>query len=277
MSAYPDRPNHFVELARKPQTLINRLKCNRLQLEPLYHVSSMDARSTLLARANGLIGVGRVTLVPEEVINLVPNDAGYRLLLAWRTRASSCSGYFSHGNVLPRKPQTGPYIANPWLSPFAEKLIARSPSPSWGAGLTMVDVALQLRGSEFVGPLIAISRRGLFTRTHSTTRPWPLPRLAYSSGAIFSCSTPAPRHQKRSDCCESRRHFMARRNNIYVLSPPVYGRAYQRKNSDAFYDMPGRGGMYIGIGRRQQSAQNYRIWSTVVIWSSEQVRLLRST
>ncbi|WP_181017504.1 FAD/NAD(P)-binding protein [Methylobacterium sp. V23] len=178
MSAYPDRPNHFVEWLQASD--LDQSAQMQSTTAGTFVSRQLYGRyiSTLLARANeSQSGVGRVTLVPEEVINLVPNDAGYRLLLAGGREHQVAAAILATGNVLPNKPQTGPYIANPWLSPFAEKLDSDKPVVIMGSGLTMVDVALQLRGSEFVGPLIAISRRGLLPRTHSSTRPWPLPRL----------------------------------------------------------------------------------------------------
>ena len=65
------------------------------------------------------------------------------------------------------------YIGDPW-SPVATAAIAHDdPVTIIGAGLTMIDVVLMLRGQGHRGKITAFSRRGLLPRVHAFGGQWP--------------------------------------------------------------------------------------------------------
>jgi uncharacterized NAD(P)/FAD-binding protein YdhS len=85
------------------------------------------------------------------------------------------------GNLAPRAPgvpggslQDSPaFVPDPWAADAFADLPPDAPVLLLGTGLTMVDIALKLRGLGHVGPMLALSRRGLTPRVHAAGGAWP--------------------------------------------------------------------------------------------------------
>ena len=176
MSAFPDRPDHFVrwlertgphDAAEMRQTPAGTFVSRQLYGSYL---------TALLQDAiRGADGASRLILVPDEVVDILPDQAGHRIVLAGGRVMAVAGAVLALGQGLPPEDAAGPVVANPWASPFAEGLDATRPVVVIGSGLTMVDIALQLHRTGFEGPLIAISRRGLLPHAHAPTACWPAP------------------------------------------------------------------------------------------------------
>jgi uncharacterized NAD(P)/FAD-binding protein YdhS len=66
----------------------------------------------------------------------------------------------------PRLDASGRYIRDPWGRDALAHLDPRRPALLIGTGLTMIDIALQLRAQPSCPPIIAVSRRGLLPQPH---------------------------------------------------------------------------------------------------------------
>jgi uncharacterized NAD(P)/FAD-binding protein YdhS len=116
--------------------------------------------------------------VGDEAVDLEPCEGGYRLVLAGGRTHRISHAVLAAGNLLSGGNSEGPYVANPWSYDFAKRLELDRLVVILGTGLTMVDIATQLRESGFAGPVIAISRRSLLPRSHVATTPWTTPTLS---------------------------------------------------------------------------------------------------
>lgn len=176
MSAYPDDPEHFSrwidanhgdddEVARTPVGIFVSRKLYGRYLTQILH--------DVIKQKDGAV---RLRLVPDEIVDLAPMQDGYRLKLAGGLTQEVAGIVLAVGNLL-REASDDLVISNPWSSGFWNRLTSSSPVIVMGTGLTMVDVAMQLKANRFSGPIIAISRRGLLPQTHALTSPWPRPSL----------------------------------------------------------------------------------------------------
>jgi len=179
MSAFQDRPDHFVEWLRRQRSDANG--------------PSVDADSFVSRRLYGtyvrsllcdeLWSGGKGTnlyLVPDQAVALHEAADGVSLVVAGGRCYRLDAVVFAAGNLPPDRNE-GAYFGNPW-DPEATAGIARqAPVLLIGTGLTMVDVVLSLLDAQHRGPIRAISRRGLLPQVHKPARPlelaaWDLPR-----------------------------------------------------------------------------------------------------
>lgn len=79
------------------------------------------------------------------------------------------------------------YIGDPWSPTATGAIDADDPVTIIGAGLTMIDVVLMLRGQGHRGKITAFSRRGLLPREHAFGGQWPQfpERLVRASPAVM--------------------------------------------------------------------------------------------
>lgn len=173
MSAFPDRPDHFLKwlaAAGAPHDADAFVSRGRYG----------EYLQGLLRAAMGEDGhPGRLLLEQDEAVAAEPRGAGFRVRLALgRTldadalvlavglgRPGPIPGATPEALISPR------YIADPWRVdpdelPAGDILLV-------GCGLTMVDVALSLARHD--RRLTAVSRRGLLPHSHAPTAPAQLP------------------------------------------------------------------------------------------------------
>lgn len=170
MSAFPDAPNHLIDwLATHSQWMVRDGFITRgvygEYLRSLLHQAQADA------------GAGaRLSLVRGEAVDLEPGPSGWSVVLNDGARIQADAAVLALGNIEPLTPpgvapaleESARYVGDPWraaggLPPSAHRVLMI------GSGLTMVDVALSLRGPG--RRLTAISRRGLLPRTHGAAAP----------------------------------------------------------------------------------------------------------
>ena len=117
----------------------------------------------------------RVALLPREVTDIVPGGDRYHLICANGATHPVAGVVLAVGNV-PSVSASSPLCRNnPWAADTLSDLAPDKPVLIIGTGLTMVDLALDLRARGFEGPVIAVSRRGLLPHRHAATQPWPTP------------------------------------------------------------------------------------------------------
>jgi uncharacterized NAD(P)/FAD-binding protein YdhS len=165
MSAFPDRPGHFLDwLAAQggtpdPDGFVSRRRYG-------------DYLQDLLRRAVGEAGArGRLLLEHDACVDLAPSPGGYDVRLAVGRSFPARAVVLALGaGPPPALPGVDPdilatplYVADPWRMaagdlPDGEILLI-------GSGLTMIDVALSLAGPR--RRLTALSRRGLSPRRHA--------------------------------------------------------------------------------------------------------------
>jgi len=174
MSAYPDRPSHFVDWLAT-------------QGEP-YRDTAFVRRSryggylkAMLATAAERSEAGRLLLEADAVVGLEPWGERWRLTYAMGRVIEVDAVILAVGNFPPHLPagvgeaaaQSEAFIGDPWTSDLASAPEAGH-ALLIGTGLTMVDVALRLAAERPGLTLTAISRRGLLPQRHQESGPTPL-------------------------------------------------------------------------------------------------------
>jgi uncharacterized NAD(P)/FAD-binding protein YdhS len=176
MSAFPDRPAHFEHwLAAQPEVPPDQARQSDAGLfvsRGLYGSYLCD----LLDRAvTG--GGGRLRKIAAEIVDLERDGDEFRLRLAGGDTLRAQSVVLAIGNLPPLATGTDLHRTNPWAPGVTAGLRPDLPVLLLGTGLTMVDLAQELRDAGFAGPVIALSRRGLLPHRHAPARKWPTPDL----------------------------------------------------------------------------------------------------
>lgn len=164
MSAFPDRPDHFLAWLREhggsPRAdgaaFVSRRAYGRYLHALLHSVSTAN-----------------LDLVRSEAIGLRRQPAGLSLDLADGRTVGADAVVLALGSLPPRTPSVlapvagAPgYVADPWAAGALVRVKADDPVLILGTGLTMVDVATSLAQHGHRGPLVALSRHGLTPRRH---------------------------------------------------------------------------------------------------------------
>ncbi|HEX7886710.1 MAG TPA: FAD/NAD(P)-binding protein [Phenylobacterium sp.] len=179
MSAFADRPGHFVEWLQShdetagPDAFVSRARYG-------------DYLQMLLRDEIVSSGIaGRLLLEADEAVALRRGEGGWQVELALG-RAFSADACVLAVGLLPPAPLPGAdpsvaaapnYVAEPWrmepqTAPAGHVLLL-------GSGLTMVDTALSLAGAG--RRLLAVSRHGLISRGHGVVRPAMAPDRAFTT------------------------------------------------------------------------------------------------
>ncbi|HET6972280.1 MAG TPA: FAD/NAD(P)-binding protein, partial [Phenylobacterium sp.] len=174
MSAFPDRPRHFVEWlaaegeAAGADSFVTRTRYG-------------DYLQSLLRDEMGDPEIaGRLLLEADEAIALRRIGSRWRVELALGRAFEADACVLAVGLSPPADlPGAEPaalaspaYVADPWTLATADA--PRGQVLLLGSGLTMVDVALSLEAPD--RRLLAVSPHGLVSRSHGPTRPSPAPR-----------------------------------------------------------------------------------------------------
>ena len=187
MSAWPDRPDHFVTW----------LAGQGLDVGPGGFASRADYGRYLQAQiaeiAEGPEGLGRLVVNPDAIVGVAPSGQGWRLTTALGRRYDADAVILALGNPPPSRPQgvdeafaaSEAYIADPWRWRASE--LPEGSVMLIGTGLTMVDVALSLDDAQPGRPMLALSRRGLAPLRHEgAPSPCPAPPSDLSPVALIT-------------------------------------------------------------------------------------------
>lgn len=175
MSAFPDRPDHFVDwlgrLDDVPPRHRHDTPVGMFVSRALYGRYLSSLVQDVLSEGDGAC---RLRIVPDEVVGLERGAAGgFTLRLAGGRSHDVAGAVLAVGNLVPARGGTpGLVVDNPWEVSCAAGLDPDRPVVVIGSGLTMVDVVIGLWSAGFSGPILAISRRGLAPRMHAAPAPW---------------------------------------------------------------------------------------------------------
>jgi uncharacterized NAD(P)/FAD-binding protein YdhS len=185
MSAYSDRPDHFVEWLRRlpkaTQALLNEYPTVTTFVPRGLYGSYIQQQlgEEIWRRGHG----ANLYLVTDEAVRVhrEPAQTGAEkplsVELAVGRRLSVDRCVLATGNLLPSK-NRGAIIGNPWDEKALADLDQQSDVVMLGTGLTMVDTVISLLDRGHSGRIVAVSRRGLLPRLHLSTgvddlpRPW---------------------------------------------------------------------------------------------------------
>jgi uncharacterized NAD(P)/FAD-binding protein YdhS len=172
MSAYPDRPDHFLDWLRaQGQELSDGFVSRGRYGDYLQHL----LREAVVRPGRA----GRLLLEADTAVAVRPAPAGYEVELALGRSFPAGMVVLALGSLPARPPAVASaaalaspaYFAEPWAVDLAE--FPPGDVLLLGSGLTMVDVALSLAAED--RPMTALSRRGLLPRIHSNAPPIPPP------------------------------------------------------------------------------------------------------
>ncbi|MDB5406209.1 MAG: Pyridine nucleotide-disulfide oxidoreductase family [Rhodospirillales bacterium] len=175
MSAFSDRPNDFVEWLRHegPEEQRDSGAASFVQRTVFGHYVRHLLNDELKSA-----GKQRLVLSRGEAreIEVTPRHVALRLD---RDREIAADiAVLAIGNFPPEAPRiadpgfydTPFYRPDPWASDTLSDLDPAAPVLLIGTGLTMIDMAVSLLDQGHVGPIHAISRRGLLPHRHAPTR-----------------------------------------------------------------------------------------------------------
>jgi uncharacterized NAD(P)/FAD-binding protein YdhS len=183
MSAFPDKPNHFLDWVGKtgacgpemptPSCFVSR------------HTYGQYLRALLRDAAISGDAAGRFYLVADEAVSLIRDGAGgFVIRTAIGKDRPVQAAVIATGNPPPHPPgveddgvlTSSYYVGDPWAAIAAASAPAKNSAVLLlGTGLTMVDFAIALTRDGHTGPIIALSRRGLLPRPHGLPARQPLP------------------------------------------------------------------------------------------------------
>ena len=183
MSAYADRPGHFVEwLQALPEA-------QRAAFGASADAGCFASRQLYGDYVQGLIAqslrdpeaAGRLNLVADSVVAVEPGAEDVAITLGVGKRLAVDMAVLAVGNFPPAPPfaadpafyDSALYQGDPWAPSALADLAPTVPVLLIGTGLTMVDTVLSLRDRGHVGPIHAVSRRGLLPHAHAAAPPLP--------------------------------------------------------------------------------------------------------
>jgi uncharacterized NAD(P)/FAD-binding protein YdhS/predicted metal-dependent enzyme (double-stranded beta helix superfamily) len=176
MSAWPDRPNDFVQWASRRYHAVEPSSFLPRQWYGEY------IREILTAVAQEAGSNANFTVAFDEVRRLVRQpDGRWMISFAHGPSLAADGVVLAIGHRPPSDPigrlWSGPrerFIADPW-QPFAANAIQdHEPVVILGSGLTAVDTVLTLAERPRTGPITLVSRRGLLPQSHATTATPPM-------------------------------------------------------------------------------------------------------
>lgn len=167
MSAFPDDPSHFLRYVQSRDPSITPGAFVRRSLYGEYLLTVLDDTITVTAP-------NQLVQVIAEVKSIRPGPGGAILQLHDGHTFDANRVVLAVGNYPPANPPGLPddflrsplYVRDPWARAAVTRVPAHLPVLLVGTGLTMLDVAIELR-ARGIPNVVAISRRGLLPRGHN--------------------------------------------------------------------------------------------------------------
>ena len=171
MSAFPDRPDHFIDWLRsdagrpdaRGDAFVSRRTYGRYLQQLLREAASTERTA------------GRLDLIADEATDLRRlSDGRFEVELGMGRTIEADAVVLAPGAPPPSRPivdgdglQSPRYIADPWSKGALDAVEPHHRVMLLGAGLTMVDLVCALTDAGHQGPLLALSRHGLLPRRHA--------------------------------------------------------------------------------------------------------------
>lgn len=173
MSAFPDKPNHFIEWCLKngigTETARDLLAGSFLPRSTYgSYLNDLWEETQEIARDNG----HKLNLIPNKAIKINQEDSSY--LIQSKSGIETVDYLIlATGNELPGNPQiknvdffnSNLYQQNPWRIDFS-KISMTEPILILGNGLTMVDTVMELRENGFQQKIVSVSPNGFNILPH---------------------------------------------------------------------------------------------------------------
>lgn len=179
MSAFPDDPEHFLRFARERDPRVAEGTFARRSLYGEYLAWVLQEAQASCPRSTRF----RHQVAPAVGLQ-VASDGGVRVLLEGSGALRSDRVVLAAGSYPPADPPVPDravfagdprYVRDPWVPGSLDGVDPDRPVLLVGTGLTMLDIALELRGRGQRAPIHALSRRGLLPRPHRSPASPPLP------------------------------------------------------------------------------------------------------
>lgn len=173
MSAFPERPEHFVGWARanyepaiQPRSFLPRAIYGRYMESLLRHAAASAPN-------------GNFTWIEEEALSLTRRHGAFAIQTKNGPELLAQSVVIATGNYPPSDPKipgldrSSPhYIGYPWSPDALNGLSADDSVLLLGSGLTSMDMTVALKAKGIKGPIHILSRRGLIPQLHVATDAW---------------------------------------------------------------------------------------------------------
>jgi uncharacterized NAD(P)/FAD-binding protein YdhS len=167
MSLFPDAPEDFLRYAMAQDAAVTPGSFLRRSLYGSYLRDRLREATAGAAHAS-------LTRIAGEAVDVTGGASAWRITLADGKVLEASQTVVANGNQPPAElPQVGEtlaadsrYIGDPWQPGALDRVALDQPALLVGTGLTMVDVALELKRRGMTGDLVAVSRRGLLPRPH---------------------------------------------------------------------------------------------------------------
>lgn len=176
MSALADEPEHFVQwLARDGGGL------GRTDFAPRadYGRYLQDLLAESVRRSEG-----RLRIVTGDVTALREHEDGVEMDIDGRHALRAQAAVLATGHR-PPSTRSGAYHGNPWREDAIDHLPRDASVLLIGTSLTMIDVLVSLMERGHIGPIVALSRRGLVPHCHPTA---PIPSPEVDTQDLFTGS-----------------------------------------------------------------------------------------
>ena len=179
MSAWADRPDHFVEAVAADG------------FEP----GDFVPRRRFGAYLRSILDQSGVPVVEQRAVAAGPSADGWTVGLADGSRIAARALVLAHGNQPPELLRVAEgisdklFVNDPW-SDAGRAAVTRAAQGGGdvlvvGTGLTMVDVVLSLDAAGHRGKIVALSRRGLIPRAHAPHEPSPVEQKELPTGSVM--------------------------------------------------------------------------------------------
>ena len=180
MSAYPDKPSHFLDWLREHSELLRQYGLDPLTEQAFVPRTLFGLYLELLVQRRA-VGRGNVHRFAQEAIDLVKApDGSFHVVLADHTTIFARKVVLALGNFPPGDPvvadqrfhRSKNYLTDPWSPATLERLSQTGDVLILGSGLTALDLILSLNEMKQGGTIYVLSRHGHFPHRHALTAPY---------------------------------------------------------------------------------------------------------
>ncbi len=171
MSAFPDDPDHFWRWLRGREGHDGSVEGQGCD-DPFCFVPRRIYGDYIAGLISPLLAesVKRLRIIRGECISIDEAPSEITVSLADGSRCRGDIAVLATGHEVPSNDDAGYYL-DPWIAPADAGVTLDARILVLGTGLTMIDYVLSLILAGHVGPIVAMSRRGLLPNAHRAVQP----------------------------------------------------------------------------------------------------------